>query len=213
MPDRDTFHAILLLPRPMKLSRKYHYTTDSQLVVDLLADDPLAIEYLLYDRFGQLLRFNALKVSSGKKACVEDLIHEFYLYLQKDNWDKLRRFDSNLPFDKWLSVVSFRFFKDFCHSMIDSSSEIPITNINDARLLTVGNNKIDTITMDIRQGISHIQPPRDREIIEALILHDEEPASVAARFGVTVDNLYNIKRRALARLIKKHLADYGKNNI
>lgn len=193
----------------MTLSRKYRYTTDAQLVADLMSGDSRATAYLLYDHYRSLLRFNALKVSLGKSVTVDDLIQEFYLYLQNDNWDKLRRYDPNLPFDRWLSVVSFRFFKDFCCSMIDSSSQIPITNINDARLLSVGNDRIDTIMMDIRQGIDHLEPPRDRQIIEALIIRDEEPSKVAKRFGVTVDNLYNIKRRALAKLIKKHLNEYA----
>lgn len=197
----------------MMFSRKYKYSTDAKLVADLMAGDSYATEYLLYDHFRPLLRFNALKVSSGKNTTVDDLIQEFYLYLQKDNWDKLRRYDPNLPFDKWLSVVSYRFFKDFCHSMIDSSSEIPIANIYDAQLLHVGNQRMETAMMDIQQGIDHLEPPRDRQIIEALVLRDEDPASVASRFGVTVDNLYNIKRRALARLIKNYLADYGKERI
>ena len=93
--------------------------------------------------------------------------------------------------------------------MIDSSSQIPITNINDARLLAIGNDRIDTIMMDIKHGIDHLEPPRDRQIIEALIIRDEEPSKVANHFGVTVDNLYNIKRRALAKLIKKHLNEYA----
>jgi DNA-directed RNA polymerase specialized sigma24 family protein len=59
--------------------------------------------------------------------------------------------------------------------------------------------------MDIMDGLKMLEPPRDREILEALLIHDEEPQEVADRFGVTVDNLYNIKRRALARLIQKHL--------
>ena len=65
------------------------------------------------------------------------------------------------------------------------------------------------IMMDIQQGLAQLEPPRDRAILTALLLRDEEPQAVADRFQVTVDNLYNIKRRALARLIQKHLKDYA----
>ena len=65
------------------------------------------------------------------------------------------------------------------------------------------------IMMDIQQGLAKLEPLRDREILTALILRDEEPQTVADRFHVTVDNLYNIKRRALAQLIQKHLKDYA----
>lgn len=201
----------------MIFSRKYHYTDDAQLVADLMAGDSRATSYLIYDHFRPLLRFNAMKASYGKHTTVDDLIQEFYLYLQKDNWDKLRRYNPNLPFDKWLSVVSYRFFKDFCHSMIDSSSEIPITNMYDDRLLKAGNSRIYDnamdVAMDIREGIKRLEPERDRRVVEALVIGDEEPAVVAARLGVTVDNLYNMKRRAIARLIKDHLVDYEKERI
>ena len=62
--------------------------------------------------------------------------------------------------------------------------------------------------MDIKNAIRKAKPPRDRQILEALILNEEEPTDVAAQFEVTVDNLYNIKRRAIAKLIKNHLQDY-----
>ncbi len=192
----------------MKSFAKYRYTTDKQFVADLLAGNGKALECLLYDRYRRLLRFNALKAAPN--VPVDDLIQELYLYLSSNDWDRLKKYDSSLPFDRWFSVVSYRFFKDFSHSMIDSRHQIPITNIEDQQLLNAGTTQMNTIMMDIRQGFDELDPPRDREILTALILHDEEPQQVANRFGVTVDNLYNIKRRALAKLIQKHLKDYAK---
>ena len=37
-------------------------------------------------------------------------------------------------------------------------------------------------------------------VVRRLILQDAEPQDVAAELGVSVDNLYNIKRRAVAAL-------------
>ena len=97
--------------------------------------------------------------------------------------------------------------KDFSNKMIDSRRQIPITNIDDQEVLAGGTTQMSQIMMDIQKGFDELEPPRDREILTALILHDEEPQDVAKRFGITVDNLYNIKRRALAKLIKKHLCE------
>ena len=194
----------------MKLFAKYRYTSDKQFVADLLAGNGKALECLLYDRYRRLLRFNALKAAPN--VPVDDLIQELYLYISCNDWERLKKYDSSLPFDRWFSVVSYRFFKDFSHSMIDSRHQIPITNIEDQQLLNAGTSQMNHIMMDIRQGFDELEPPRDREILTALILHDEEPQQVADRFGVTVDNLYNIKRRALAKLIKKHLKDYAKQS-
>lgn len=188
---------------PMKLFAKYRYSTDRQFVADLLANDGKALECLLYDRYRSLLRFNALKAAPN--VPVDDLVQELYLYLSTDNWARLKKYDPMLPFDRWLSVVSYRFFKDFSLRMIDSRRQIPITNIEDQQLLNAGTTQMNQIMMDIKKGFDELEPPRDREILTALILRDEEPQEVANRFNVTVDNLYNIKRRALAKLIQKHL--------
>lgn len=186
---------------------KYRYLSDRQFVADLLANNGKALECLLYDRFRRLLRFNAMKAAPN--VPVDDLVQELYLYLSSDNWARLRRYDPDLPFNRWLSVVSYRFFKDFSLRMIDSRRQIPITTIEDQQLLNAGTSQMNHIMMDIQQGLDKLEPPRDREILTALLLHDEEPQAVADRFNVTVDNLYNIKRRALARLIQKHLKDYA----
>ena len=191
----------------MKSFAKYRYTTDQQFVVDLIANDSKALECLLYDRFSSLLRFNALKVAPN--VPVDDLVQELYLYLSADNWARLKKYEPDLPFEPWLSVVSYRFFKDFSLRMIDSRCQIPITNIEDQQLLNAGMTQMNHIMMDIKQGLDRLEPQRDREILTALILRDEEPQEVANRFNVTVDNLYNIKRRALAKLIQKHLKDYA----
>ncbi len=189
----------------MKSFAKYRYTTDQQFVVDIIANDSKALEYLLYDRFRRLLRFNAMKAAPN--VPVDDLVQELYIYLSADNWTRLKKYDPELPFDRWLSVVSYRFFKDFSLRMIDSHRQIPITNIKDQQLLNAGTIQMTHIMMDIRQGLDKLEPPRDREILTALLVHDEEPQEVADRFKVTVDNLYNIKRRALAKLIQKHLLE------
>lgn len=193
----------------MKQSIKYQYTDDSHLVDDLIGNDERAVEFLFYNRYRALLRFNAMKAASN--VPVDDLVQEFYLHLSANQWERLRRYDPELPFERWLSVVSYRFFKDFSLRMIDSRRQIPITKIEDQNLLEAGTTQMNQIMMDIRQGLSELEPPRDREILTALLLHDEEPQTVAGRYGVTVDNLYNIKRRALARLIQKHLRDYADN--
>lgn len=192
----------------------YPYPGDRQFVADLAAGDEQAVACLLYGRFGRLLRFNALKAASayappGSAAVTpDDLIQEFYLHLSADGWARLRHYDPAQPFATWLSVVSYRFFRDYSRRVIDSARQIPISDIEDRRLLNAGTAQMSAVMMDIRDGLARLEPPRDREVLTALLLRDEEPQRVADRLGVTVDNLYNIKRRAIARLIAQHLNEY-----
>ena len=184
------------------------YKDDAQLVAELLAGNEGALHYVFYDHFKPLLKMNAYKAAGTKLVTYDDLVQELYLYLSSNNWEKLRKYNPERPFVNWFSVVSYRFFKDFSRSMIDSSDQIPISNMNDHQTAFMSNGTIGTIMMDIKQAISKLKPPRDSEILEALLLRDEKPETVAERHNVTVDNLYNIKRRAIAKLIKQHLIDY-----
>ena len=184
------------------------YKDDAQLVAELLAGNEGAMHYVFYDHFKPLLKMNAYKAAGTKQVEYDDLVQELYLYLSNNDWEKLRKYNPERPFVNWFSVVSYRFFKDFSCSMIDLSNQIPISNMNDHQTAFMSNGTIGTIMMDIKQAISKLKPPRDSEILEALLLRDEEPETVAKRHNVTVDNLYNIKRRAIAKLIKQHLIDY-----
>ena len=184
------------------------YKDDAQLVAELLAGNEGALHYVFYDHFNPLLKMNVYKAAGTKQVEYDDLVQELYLYLSDNDWEKLRKYNPERPFINWFSVVSYRFFKDFSCSMIDLSNQIPISNMNDHQTAFMSNGTIGTIMMDIKQAISKLKPPRDSEILEALLLRDEEPETVAKRHNVTVDNLYNIKRRAIAKLIKQHLIDY-----
>lgn len=184
------------------------YKDDAQLVAELLAGNEGTLHYVFYDHFNPLLKMNAYKAAGTKQVEYDDLVQELYLYLSDNDWEKLRKYNPERPFINWFSVVSYRFFKDFSCSMIDLSNQIPISNMNDHQTAFISNGTIGTIMMDIKRAISKLKPPRDSEILEALLLRDEEPETVAKRHNVTVDNLYNIKRRAIAKLIKQHLIDY-----
>lgn len=178
-------------------------------MVDLLLEnDESVVQYVFYDKYKALLRYNAAKAAGSKSVALDDLVQELYLFLSKNDWEKLRKYDAECPFINWFSVVSYRFFKDFTHSMIDSAQNVPISDMNDHTISMAGTSWIETMMMDVKAAIAKLHPPRDREIVEALVLNEEEPAEVAQKFNVTVDNLYNIKRRALAKLIQKHLQEY-----
>ena len=54
---------------------------------------------------------------------------------------------------------------------------------------------------------------RYEHVIRRLVIEDREPAEVAKEMEITTDNLYNIKRRAMAQLTRlalKDIKEYGK---
>ena len=175
----------------------------------LLNGNEGAVRYVFYDHYRALLSHNYAKTCSGTHVEYEDLVQELYIYLSDNGWERLRRYDVSMPFVNWFSVVSYRFFKDFSRSMIDSTEELPISNMNDHDAwLSTWSEVSQTLRGDLQRVLPFLEPPRDRQILKSFLIDDEEPEVVAKQHGVTVDNLYNIKRRALARLVKNYLIDY-----
>ncbi len=69
--------------------------------------------------------------------------------------------------------------------------------------------------MDMKTLLNLMPNKRYVHIIQSLILEDRDPASVAEELSVTIDNLYNLKKRAVAamtRIALNEAAYYEKGN-
>jgi len=64
--------------------------------------------------------------------------------------------------------------------------------------------------MDIERLLSLMPNRRFVYVIRRLILEDAEPKTVAFELGTNVDNLYNMKKRAIAALTQIALKDVEK---
>ena len=74
---------------------------------------------------------------------------------------------------------------------------------------------VDTVTstqakIDIERLLSIMPNRRYVYVIRRLVLHDADPNVVAKELMVNVDNLYNIKKRAIAALTEIVLNESGK---
>lgn len=92
----------------------------------------------------------------------------------------------------WLSAFSKK-----REQLIENHSVEP--QIVQTKLFGSYNMAIDEI-IDVRHAIKRIQNARYRMVIEQLDLHDMASEVLAKKMGITVDNLYNIHRRALLQL-------------
>ena len=61
--------------------------------------------------------------------------------------------------------------------------------------------------MDVDNLLCQMKNQRYAKVIRMLMIEDMTPDEVAKELFVTVDNLYNIKRRAMAALAKVALKD------
>lgn len=173
----------------------YDLYNDEQLVFGITHYDQPLIEYFFCKKCSKLFSYIVYSIYGGM-ATLNELVNEFYLYIAADNWKKIRQFDFRSRLMTWIGVVAVRFFKKKRESLIENySSEAQIEQTkNNSYSMTVDNH------LDVHNAISQITNPRYRMVIERLDLDDVAPESLADEMGVTVDNLYNIHRRALLQL-------------
>jgi hypothetical protein len=94
--------------------------------------------------------------------------------------------------------------------MIDMTPNAPLY---DSALLKLQNSSIDdgggmVAKMDIESLFSQMPNRRYVYVIRRLILEEADPKDVAEELKTNVDNLYNIKKRAIAALTEVALKEY-----
>ena len=173
--------------------------SDKEWVEGLLRNDPDVIVSFFYKKLKGTLVHNLRKVFPYQ-VDVKEYITEFFLHLQANDWKRLRTFQSEYSLTTWISVVSYRFFKNYKLSMIDSRGVVTITDKWDLQTDAWVEQSDSWLKKDIMKAIAQIKNERDRKIADLLLVEDKAVDEVAQQFEVTVDYLYTIKNRIIKAL-------------
>lgn len=181
--------------------------SDTELFNAVCGNDHQAIVHLFYKKCLPTFQYHIYKLFPYKED-VRDLVDEFFLYLFEDDWRRLRTFDgTRASLATWMSVTSFRFFKAYKHSKIDSNG---IISISDKWETFVGDwvqSSDAGLMMDMNEAINSIKNERDREIARLVFIEDKEFQVIADRFDLSVDYVYTVKNR-LVKQLKVKLNSY-----
>ena len=178
-------------------SMEYDKLDDHELVDGILNNDQHIIDYFFNKKCSKLFEYIIINVFDCNLTEKQELANELFLLLAKDNWYKVRQFDFRSKLMTWVSVVAVRFFQKKRKELIERSS--PLTpNEKTWHEHSAGLSADNRI--DIRAALQRMPNARYRKVIEELDLQDMQPDKLAKEMKVTVDNLYNIHRRALAQL-------------
>lgn len=174
----------------------YSQYTDRRLVDGLLNNDIKLIEYFFNKKCSGLFGYILVNVFEGN-VDKQDLLQELFWYLAKNDWYKVRQFDFRSKLMTWVTVVAVRFFQKKREELIEKST--PLT-LNDK----MWQEQICAISIDQRvdlhNALAKMPNARYRMVIEVLDLQEVRPEILAKEMNVTVENLYNIHRRAFAQL-------------
>ena len=143
------------------------------------------------------------------KVEYDEFVNELYYELLKDNAQKLRQFEGRSSIFQWLKTVAIRFFMRRRDELVgDYSNETQTDNIKSDDFV-----QTSTAQLDLNKLLSLIDNNRFVHALQRLIIDDAPPQTVADEMNITIDNLYNIKKRAITALTQVALNDikhYGK---
>lgn len=173
----------------------YETYTDQEIVAGILNNDQPLITFFFFKKCTTLFNYIIWNVFNGKVERKE-LINELYLHFAKDNWYKVRQFDFRSQLMTWTSVVATRFFIKKRDELIEKESLETLTTWN---LITDGTDYSNK-KMDIRNALNRMPNKRYCAVLMKWYIEEKKPEIIAEEMNVTIDNLYNIHRRALVQL-------------
>lgn len=185
--------------------------TDLQIIEALIARDENVTCDFFYRKCRPLF-MSIIRHVFSYDVDYDEFVNEFYLYLMENDAHRLRQFANKSTIFQWMKVVAIRYFLAKRDSLIDMEADE--TSFEPAEDEAINDSTSRYVAgMDVRNLFAAMPNKRYVYVIQRLILDDAEPKTVASELGVTVDNLYNIKKRAIAALTEVALNDierYGR---
>lgn len=181
--------------------------TDQEIIQGLIDRDNRVTEQFFYVKCRPLLTA-IMRLVFSYPVEYNEMVSELYDYLMEDDSIKLRQFQYRSTIYQWMKVVATRFFINKRDSLIENTSKEPPYERHDDDVM-VDTAQIVTQKIDVSRMLAMMENQRYADVIRHLILQDEEPEKYARSIGVTVDNLYNIKRRAIAAISRIAIKYYS----
>lgn len=172
--------------------------TDQQIIEKLIAHDEQVTQQFFFKDCRPLLK-SIIHTIFNNKLEYDELVSELYLYLMQNGAYKLRQFEGRSSIYQWLKTTAIRFFLEKRDEMIENGSqEHLLQQVATTHIVEV--EQRFSAKLDVESLLAHLPNRRYAYVVQRLVVEDAKPQDVAKEVGVTVDNLYNIKKRAIAAI-------------
>lgn len=172
--------------------------TDQEIVKALIGRDSRVTDQFFFKDCRPLMLSIIHRVFDKQKVDYDEIISELYIFLMVNDARRLRQFKFESTLYQWLKNTAIRFCLKLKTDgiVIDNESQEPLDNRNRHT------NSTESLQakMDVENLLHQMRNQRYAKVIRMLIIDDMTSDEVAKEPSVTVDNLYNIKRRAMAAL-------------
>lgn len=181
--------------------------TDQEIIKGLIDRDNRITEQFFFAKCRPLLT-SIMRTVFDSRINYDEMVNEFYRYLMDNDGEKLRQFQFRSSIYQWMKVVALRFFIRKRDSLIENgSSESTCDGAGTNE--TIDAERATSARIDVAGLLGMMENRRYADVIKRLVLDDAEPAPYAMEIGVTVDNLYNIKKRAMTAFSLLAIKYYG----
>ena len=181
---------------------------DSQIIEALIARDERVTRQFFFESCRPLF-LSIIRYVFSYEVNYDEFVSEFYLYLMEDDAYRLKQFQGRSTIYQWLKITAIRYFVAKRDSLIEMESKDSLLE-SVAQTASDDTEKPMTAKMDVEHLFSLMPNSRYVYVIRRLVLQDAEPKIVARELGTNVDNLYNIKKRAIAALTEVALKEAEK---
>ena len=182
--------------------------TDQQIIEALIARDEQVTKQFFFENCRPLFS-SIMRYIFSYEVDYDEFVNEFYLHLMENDAYRLRQFQGRSTIYQWMKVVAIRYFVAKRDGMIDNESKDALLD-SVVQNETIDEEKKMTAKIDIEHLFSLMPNRRYVYIIRRLVLQEAEPKVVAQELRTNVDNLYNIKKRAIAALTEIALKEVEK---
>lgn len=187
--------------------------SDKEIIDALIARDEKVTQQFFF-RNCRPLFVSIIRYVFSYSVDYDEFVNEFYIYLMENDARRLRQFEERSTIYQWLKTVAIRYFIAKRDRMIDVTPKNTLKDDDKPalRIVTEQSSVNDSerqlvAQMDVERLLALMPNRRYVYVIRRLMLDEAEPLTVAEELGTNVDNLYNIKKRAVASLTDQALKE------
>lgn len=176
--------------------------TDQEIVAGLLARDEKITREFFFVKCRPLM-YSIINKFFPYEVNYDELINDLYLNIMAADGQGLRTFSGKSSIYQWLKKVAYNFFsnKKKQESMINDFPDSPDLSDPPVNIYTVDTGATEEARLEIKMLLPYLKNDRRRLVIQKILLEGMSYEDLAAMLEISVDNLYNIKRRALLDLV------------
>lgn len=170
-----------------------------EIVVALLNKDEAVTSTFFFEECRGMLT-SVIKKVFNYPVEYDELINALYLYVMEEDGFRLRQYKGRSSIYLWLRTTATRFFIHYRDQVIDNTTNEPLLKSEiDEPIDVMDENEYEDVRI-IRCAFEQMPNRRYAHVLQRLVIEEASPQEVAKEMNVTIDNLYNIKKRALTQL-------------